>query len=444
MALLDARSCECMKSELDLFSVKPTQTSIEKGQWVEYHPISLNGDHGPLEFRIAGSEDLYIDLAESLLHLTVKITDQHGDDLPADAPVGPTNLFLHSLFSQVDMFVNQRVISASSPTYPYRAMIETLLSYDYGAKTSQLHSALYYKDTPGKMDVVDPNAADGQANMGLKNRATWVRGGKSVDLMGKLHCDMMCQEKYLLNRVDLHVKCIRSPNKFCLLSSGADAGYKVIIQSATLWMRTIQIASSVRLAHEKALMKGNAKYPINRVLCNAYSVSQGSMNMVRDNIFNGQLPKRVVIAMVDNDAYNGAYDKNPFNFKHHEISSLGVYVNGEPMPAQPLETKFSQEGGQHYINAYLSLFSGSNSLGQDHGNYISRGDFPRGYALFAFDLTPDLSDGGHLSLLKKGNLKLELKFAQVLPRTVMVLVYAEFDNLIEITRERTVLFDYSD
>ena len=171
---------------------------------------------------------------------------------------------------------------------------------------------------------------------------------------------------------------------------------------------------------------------------------QRGQSLIIDTL-SGQLPKRVVIAMVDNDAYNGLYEKNPFNFKHHELSSLGVYVNGEPMPAKPLETKFTQDGGQQYIKAYLSLFNGSNSLGHDLGNYISRADFPNGYSIFAFDLTPDLSDGGgHLSLLKKGNLKIELKFAQALPRTVMVMVYAEFDNMIEITRERTVLFDFSD
>ena len=257
------------------------------------------------------------------------------------------------------------------------------------------------------MDVVDPNAADGQANKGLKNRAKLVWDDKSIDLMGKLHIDLFSQEKYLVNGVDLHVKCIRNWNNFCLLSPNDDADYKVVIQSAALLVRKIQIAPSVRLAHEKALMKGNAKYPITRVLCNVYSVGQGNMNMQKDNIFNGELPKRVVIAMVDQDAYNGNYKKNPFNFKHHELTSLGLFVNTIPVPGKRIETKFSEEGGQQYINAYLSLFNGSNSLGHDHGNYISRADFPNGYSLFAFDLTPDLSDGGgHLSLLKKGNLKM--------------------------------------
>ncbi len=444
MALIDASSCDCMKSELDLFSVKPTQTSIEKGQWVEYHPVSLIGDHGPLEFRIEGSEDLYIDPAETFLSVKAKVTAADGTDLPDDGKCGPVNLFLHSLFSQVDIFLNQRLISSSTPTYPYRAMIETLLSYDMGAKQSQLQAPLFYKDTAGKHDEADPTKADNEVNKGLKERASFVQGGKTVDLMGRIHCDLFHQDKYILSGVDLHIKCIRSANTFCLMASEVGADFKVVIQSASLLVRKVQLSPSVRLAHEKALLRSNVKYPIQRVLCNVFSVSQGSMNVVKDNLFQGQLPMRAVVAMVDSDAFNGNFRKSPFHFKHNQMTSVGISVNGEPLPGKPLETKFTEAGGQNFIQAYLSLFQGCNSVTHDQGNFIERSEYPEGYSLLAFDLSPDLSDGGHVSLIKRGNLKLEMRFGAPLTQTVMVIVYAVFDNLIEITRERAVLFDYSD
>jgi len=39
-------------------------------------------------------------------------------------------------------------------------MLETLLSYGRDAKTSQLTSAMYYKDTTGNMDSLDFEHAD--------------------------------------------------------------------------------------------------------------------------------------------------------------------------------------------------------------------------------------------------------------------------------------------
>ena len=126
MALVHNMSCECVKSELDLFSIPPTQTSIEFGHWVEHHPLATITDSGPLEFSISGSGEDYIDLANTHLYIHAQIVKADGTNLPDGAEVGPVNLWLHSLFSQVDMSLNEKLISPSSNTYPYRAYLDTV------------------------------------------------------------------------------------------------------------------------------------------------------------------------------------------------------------------------------------------------------------------------------------------------------------------------------
>ena len=44
--------------------------------------------------------------------------------------------------------------TASMNTYPYRAMLETLVSYGNDTKKAQLTSELFYADEAGKMDTV--------------------------------------------------------------------------------------------------------------------------------------------------------------------------------------------------------------------------------------------------------------------------------------------------
>jgi len=76
------------------------------------------------------------------------------EDLEADSAIGPVNLFPHSLFSHVTgHFVDNRLDQHPS----YRAILETLFSYGSDAKTSQLTSALFYKDTADNMDLVNFN-----------------------------------------------------------------------------------------------------------------------------------------------------------------------------------------------------------------------------------------------------------------------------------------------
>jgi len=52
-----------------------------------------------------------MDFANSVLCVKVKITANDGDNLPACAAVGPVNLFLHSLFSQVDISLNGTLLT---------------------------------------------------------------------------------------------------------------------------------------------------------------------------------------------------------------------------------------------------------------------------------------------------------------------------------------------
>ena len=157
MSLIHPQSCECVKSELDLFAVPLTQTSVESGRWTERGPLS-SLERGSLEFKITGSESEYIDLANSYFVIKAKITQADGTDLEADTNVGPVNLFLHSLFSQVDLVLGDTLVTASTNTYPYRAYLETLLSYGADAKQSQLTAALWYKDKSPRMIAHADNA----------------------------------------------------------------------------------------------------------------------------------------------------------------------------------------------------------------------------------------------------------------------------------------------
>ena len=135
---------------------------------------------------------------------TTKITRGIGDDITDADRVGGVNLFLHSLFQQVDVSLNDVQVSQSAETYAYRAYIESLLSYRPQAKTSQLTTALYYKDTAGIMDRPNPEQANAaERNYGLQKRASFTNRGATVDMIGRIHSDIFFQDRYMLNEVNV-------------------------------------------------------------------------------------------------------------------------------------------------------------------------------------------------------------------------------------------------
>ena len=58
----------------------------------------------------------------------------------------------------------------------------------------------------------------------------------------------------------------------------------------------------------------------------------------------------------------------------------------------------------------MSIFSGTGKENRDEGNDIAHEDYPNGYALYAFDLSPDLAEDEYFNLAKQGTVRIKLKF----------------------------------
>ena len=302
--LVHPASCACGKSELELFSVPPTQTAIESSQWVEYRPITTLSDSSPIEFVITGSGEEYVDLSESYLQVTAKILKTNGGDLAQtkgadgtvtgdDADVGPVNLWLHSLFSQVDVSLNERLVTPSMNTYPYRAYLETLFSYGPADKESYLTAAMWYKDTAKHME-------DHQLNKGFKSRQEWSLDSKQVVIIGRPHLDLCFQDCLKLNGVDIKMRLVKSKDAFSLMGEG-----KVKIEDVALFVRKVKVDPSVQLDHIRGLERMSAKYPLCRLETKVFSVPKHNMMANQENLFLGLLPNRMVIGMVENTVLTG-------------------------------------------------------------------------------------------------------------------------------------------
>ena len=241
-------------------------------------------------------------------------------------------------------------------------MIETLLNYGEEAKTSRLSMALFYKDTPGKMDEFNALVAeDGEASMGLKVRYTFTKENNTVDMMGPIHSDTFFQDRLILNGVNLRLRLNRAKNSFCLVSAAVGADFKVVITEAILCLRKVKVASSIILGHAAALKQTPAKYPIHRVDCKVLSIPRGYRAFSPDNLFLGHIPKRLVLALADTEAFNGTYTSNLFHLKHHNLSQIGVYVDGDQIPRNPYFSNLTRlviRNSLLYMKAFFQALEG--------------------------------------------------------------------------------------
>jgi len=89
-------------------------------------------------------------------------------------------------------------------------------------------------------------------------------------MLGRLHTDLSFQNRYLLNRVEIRIRLIRSKNTFYL--HGDLAGAKVLLKEVAFFRRKVKPNASVQLAHVKALQQVTAKYPLRRVEVKTFTI----------------------------------------------------------------------------------------------------------------------------------------------------------------------------
>ena len=83
------------------------------------------------------------------------------------------------------------------------------------------------------------------------------------------------------------------------------------------------------------MAKKNAKYPLTRVEVEVFHLPKGQKSFTPDNLFLWQLPKRVVLGIVDNREYNGFQESNPFDLKHSDFNFLSIHLDGQQIPWAP-------------------------------------------------------------------------------------------------------------
>ena len=407
---------EGLVSELELFDLPGTQTSVNEIYNEEIRPLSAVSGDGPFEFRINGQHSTdYLDLKNSQLYVKLKVQKADGTDLAGEA-VGPSNLVLQSLFSATEVTLQNKA-SFTNNYNPYRAYIHTLLNYGQDALSSQIQTQGWMMDDWDAPDDTDP----GGDNNGLFARASWIKTSKTLDLQGPIFHDLFSMERYLLNQVDVKLKLYRSPASFVLMAKDASVHFKITIEDIYVLARKIRVNPAVLYGHSTILEKRNALYPYTKGECRVQSVATGSTSFNWDNLFQGQKPEKVIVGFVKSKALNGDLLTNPYNFENCGINHMALYADGLPVGGNPLKMDFTETDGAAIMRAYTNLLMSSGKWRQDEGMALDKNHFISGSTLFAFQLEPDFSHHGeYLSLVKNGNVRLEVQFSSGLAGRVLM------------------------
>lgn len=423
MSRIHSTSSVALLPQFSLWSVPPTQQTVEKDIEYEVRPIATFSSTTPIRFEVKSPANEYVNFSESMLWIKLKVTLKHSTKQTLDDTDWAKVLFaknlMHSLFRSVTLSVNGKQIIQSPSLYSFKAYFESLLSYSAAAKASHLSAAGW--------DIYPVSYFSSHHHNYIE-----------VDLIGPLHLDMAHQSKALVGDINFVLELIPNEKDY-YVDCASDYTVTTEFTDTCLYVHRSKVSEELVEAHNAAISKAPARYPFTRCEVRNMTIPSGQADVILDNVVVGQMPRRMFLALLDNKNFTG---EDAFAFKHFNLNYIVCYQDGIQTPAKAYTPNFKT--GQ-FMREYLAFYRALNQNTTDPVISIPKADW-EAKPIFGFNFAPDLSDGpsfgSHVSLRESGHLRVHLKFAEALKQATVVLMYLEFDNCIEIDSLRNVHVDY--
>ena len=173
---MSSQTPEIHTEEIALFSRPPVNVAEDRISWHEVRPSYMsNAEYSSINFSILGNSSQYVKLSDTELHVRIEkedgtpftTTDDSNQPLPiVQRESGtPVDFILHSMWSSVDIKLNNNLVSESGTNYMYKALLEAMLTYDDSTKKIQLANEGFTGDS-GNFAQINPDAPP--FNHGLK------------------------------------------------------------------------------------------------------------------------------------------------------------------------------------------------------------------------------------------------------------------------------------
>ena len=423
---------ELVTDSLDLFSIPSIETAQIAGSPHIYLPVGGTiTNEGPYEIIVPNDGNDYLKVDSTYLYGEFQVVKADGTGFVAADKVSIVNNSPQSLFKQIDVYLNGTCVNdQATSTYHFKAFIENHFSYPTEIKATSLAAReLYSADEPDKeIDWTDA------AKHGFAQRRKVIREASTLCFMIKIHNDFLMQTKYLLPGVELKLRLVRNDDSHTIIADAAAAASKIVMKKLELHTRKITIEPSISSKIENALSSKSAMYVIAHSKIRAHLLAAATKNITVPQVVRGRLPRTFILFFVPNEAYSGNKTKNMYVFKNHTLEYFQVNVDGRPLI--PNGWKIDWDGNK-CIKQYVHMLDNI-GLGTNFTNGINIEDFKTNSCIFPFDMTPDLCNSYNRHGFESGHIDVDLGFKTALTEGIQLCVFAVYDEIITIDKNREV------
>ncbi len=288
---------------------------FESIEYQLFHPINSLTNCSKIDFflpRFTGPMMYFVN--DMQLKVDLVLSQADGTPVEDQKVVGPCNLVLHSLFSEVRIYLEDYVLNEANENYGYKAYLSALLTLDSNAKYSWLQAAGFFHDTAKSVDDLDTNNGfDSRRALFMSDANTYSPA--PVTFVGKLFHELASTQTGIIPGISIRVE-LSLQNQDFLIMTDTDTKYKLTIVNATLFCPVAQLRSETFRHLQRHLVETPAKIYYQKIQVTNKVIPTNSKTFVTESLFNSsQLPSRILFGFLPTKTFLGDPKKSPFNFK---------------------------------------------------------------------------------------------------------------------------------
>ena len=429
----------------DFFSPLSTDLVVSSEDTVYYSPVNFDSEANFLQWKLPPKFNQFLKLNEIELCVKVKLVKATGDldetkengDL-----VGVVNLTLHSLFSSMEIRLNDTPVGPSGYLYPYKAYFINLFSTTKTNKETEKELEGYIQDTGSNFDALMKNGAvndKGETtgfkwasdNFGMLKRTERYSSNNTVILYGRPQIDFLNSKRVLIPWTEVTINMRRSSHAFALMAKkDSDAGFKLKIVEATLCCKYLKVEAPILDKIHRSLRTRAAIYPYFEHRMISYNIPSGSQSSVRDPLSSSTVPEVVLIGLIGESRVVGRWEKNGLKFNHFNLQSVTLSINSQIVGSKPIVFPKDSDYCEGYRRIYTDLPLCDSGL--------ERTTFKEDYFILPISLKPQGINSPVSAPPRNGTLRLDLVFHEALTETVTVMVMLGYSRILTISHSGEV------
>ena len=171
--------------------------------------------------------------------------------------------------------------------------------------------------------IIDTAVAANFANTNANE--TFIRDSTRnvIHMMGPLNFDIVGINSYLLDNVSINIRLELAKPSLVLLAAD-DQEYFYTVDSCKLWCKKVIQYPTALLALNKAMMRNNdfIEYMFDRPIVKTVVFPTGQNSISIDSPFNGVVPHKLIMFLVDQESPSEAYTRYPNYFQLCAITNV--------------------------------------------------------------------------------------------------------------------------